>query len=271
MRNGSTSVGEAKQAATMTFWPSAASAGTVTLPDQVPSALTWNSSSIVNTPCWRSRSLKSTTSTSGLGAPWGGTHGVIDLTAITVWTGPDAGRRSNTPVCGSVPPGVGVVVVGDEGAGVDDEVVVDDEGAGVDDEGAGVDDEVVVDDEGAGVDDEVVVDDEGAGVDDEVVVDDAGAGVDDEVVVDDEGAGVDDEVVVSSATAAWTRPSCKTSAPSSAIRNLRTGSPWGDIGLLRRCHVPEHPRWSGLGAFAPSGLYQSDTTVINASGFRPLR
>src|SRR6266545_3875729 len=179
MRNGSTSVGEAKQAATMTFWPSAASAGTVTLPDQVPSALTWNSSSIVNTPCWRSRSLKSTTSTSGLEAPWGGTHGVIDLTAITVWTGPDAGRRSNTPVCGSVPPGV-------------------------------------------------------------VVVDDEGAGVDDEVVVDDEGAGVDDEVVVSSATAAWTRPSCKTSAPSSAIRNLRTGSPWGDIGLLRRCHVPEH-------------------------------
>jgi hypothetical protein len=162
---------------------------------------------------------------------------VIDLTAITVWTGPDAGRRSNTPVCGSVPPGV-----------------------------------VVVDDEGAGVDDEVVVDDEGAGVDDEVVVDDEGAGVDDEVVVDDEGAGVDDDVVVvSSATAAWTRPSCKTSAPSSAIRNLRTGSPWGDIGLLRRCHVPEHPRWSGLGAFAPSGLYQSDTTVINASGFRPLR
>src|SRR6266545_4263281 len=232
MRNGSTSVGEAKQAATMTFWPSAASAGTVTLPDQVPSALTWNSSSIVNTPCWRSRSLKSTTSTSGLEAPWGGTHGVIDLTAITVWTGPDAGRRSNTPVCGSVPPGVVVVVVDDEGAGVDDEVVVDDEGAGVDDEGAGVDDEVVV---------------------------------------DDEGAGVDDEVVVSSATAAWTRPSCKTSAPSSAIRNLRTGSPWGDIGLLRRCHVPEHPRWSGLGAFAPSGLYQSDTTVINASGFRPLR
>src|SRR6266545_4518166 len=212
MRNGSTSVGEAKQAATMTFWPSAASAGTVTLPDQVPSALTWNSSSIVNTPCWRSRSLKSTTSTSGLEAPWGGTHGVIDLTAITVWTGPDAGRRSNTPVCGSVPPGVVVVVVDDEGAGVDDEVVVD-----------------------------------------------------------DEGAGVDDEVVVSSATAAWTRPSCKTSAPSSAIRNLRTGSPWGDIGLLRRCHVPEHPRWSGLGAFAPSGLYQSDTTVINASGFRPLR
>src|SRR6266511_1758720 len=211
MRNGSTSVGEAKQAATMTFWPSAASAGTVTLPDQVPSALTWNSSSIVNTPCWRSRSLKSTTSTSGLEAPWGGTHGVIDLTAITVWTGPDAGRRSNTPVCGSVPPGV------------------------------------------------------------VVVVDDEGAGVDDEVVVDDEGAGVDDEVVVSSATAAWTRPSCKTSAPSSAIRNLRTGSPWGDIGLLRRCHVPEHPRWSGLGAFAPSGLYQSDTTVINASGFRPLR
>src|SRR6266545_3307206 len=189
MRNGSTSVGEAKQAATMTFWPSAASAGTVTLPDQVPSALTWNSSSIVNTPCWRSRSLKSTTSTSGLEAPWGGTHGVIDLTAITVWTGPDAGRRSNTPVCGSVPPGVVVVVVDDEGAGVDDEVVVDDEGAGVDDEGAGVDDEVVVDDEGAGVDDEVVV--------------------------DDEGAGVDDEVVVSSATAAWTRPSCKTSAPSS--------------------------------------------------------
>src|SRR6266540_3115603 len=239
MRNGSTSVGEAKQAATMTFWPSAASAGTVTLPDQVPSALTWNSSSIVNTPCWRSRSLKSTTSTSGLEAPWGGTHGVIDLTAITVWTGPDAGRRSNTPVCGSVPPGV--VVVG------------------------------VVDDEGAGVDDEVVDDDEGAGVDDEVVVDDEGAGVDDEVVVDDEGAGVDDEVGVSSATAAWTRPSCKTSAPSSAIRNLRTGSPWGDIGLLRRCHVPEHPRWSGLGAFAPSGLYQSDTTVINASGFRPLR
>src|SRR6266540_1717978 len=225
MRNGSTSVGEAKQAATMTFWPSAASAGTVTLPDQVPSALTWNSSSIVNTPCWRSRSLKSTTSTSGLEAPWGGTHGVIDLTAITVWTGPDAGRRSNTPVCGSVPPGVVVVVVDDEGAGVDDEVVVDDEGAGVDDE----------------------------------------------VVVDDEGAGVDDEVVVSSATAAWTRPSCKTSAPSSAIRNLRTGSPWGDIGPLRRCHVPEHPRWSGLGAFAPSGLYQSDTTVINASGFRPLR
>src|SRR6266545_1250720 len=161
----------------------------------------------------------------GLEAPWGGTHGVIDLTAITVWTGPDAGRRSNTPVCGSVPPGVVVVVVDDEGAGVDDEVVVDDEGAGVDDE----------------------------------------------VVVDDEGAGVDDEVVVSSATAAWTRPSCKTSAPSSAIRNLRTGSPWGDIGLLRRCHVPEHPRWSGLGAFAPSGLYQSDTTVINASGFRPLR
>src|SRR6266536_2608183 len=212
MRNGSTSVGEAKQAATMTFWPSAASAGTVTLPDQVPSALTWNSSSIVNTPCWRSRSLKSTTSTSGLEAPWGGTHGVIDLTAITVWTGPDAGRRSNTPVCGSVPPGV----------------VVDD------------------DDEGAGVDDEVVADDEGAGVDDEVVV-------------------------VSLATAAWTRPSCKTSAPSSAIRNLRTGSPWGDIGLLRRCHVPEHPRWSGLGAFAPSGLYQSDTTVISASGFRPLR
>src|SRR6266545_4361978 len=252
MRNGSTSVGEAKQAATMTFWPSAASAGTVTLPDQVPSALTWNSSSIVNTPCWRSRSLKSTTSTSGLEAPWGGTHGVIDLTAITVWTGPDAGRRSNTPVCGSVPPGVVVVVV-------------------VDDEGAGVDDEVVDDDEGAGVDDEVVVDDEGAGVDDEGVVDDEGAGVDDEVVVDDEGAGGDDEVVVSSATAAWTRPSCKTSAPSSAIRNLRTGSPWGDIGLLRRCHVPEHPRWSGLGAFAPSGLYQSDTTVINASGFRPLR
>src|SRR6266536_3588033 len=186
MRNGSTSVGEAKQAATMTFWPSAASAGTVTLPDQVPSALTWNSSSIVNTPCWRSRSLKSTTSTSGLEAPWGGTHGVIDLTAITVWTGPDAGRRSNTPVGGSVPPGVVVVVV-------------------VDDEGAGVDDEVVVDDEGAGVDDEVVVDDEGAGVDDEVVV-------------------------VSSATAAWTRPSCKTSAPSSAIRNLRTGSPWGISG-----------------------------------------
>src|SRR6266542_1842545 len=178
MRNGSTSVGEAKQAATMTFWPSAASAGTVTLPDQVPSALTWNSSSIVNTPCWRSRSLKSTTSTSGLEAPWGGTHGVIDLTAITVWTGPDAGRRSNTPVCGSVPPGVGVVV----------------------------------------------------GVEDEVVVGDEGAGVDDEVVVDDEGAGVDDEVVVATATAAWTRPSCKTSAPSSAIRNLRTGSPWGISG-----------------------------------------
>src|SRR6266542_3982103 len=83
---------------------------------------------------------------------------------------------------------------------------------------------------GAGGDDEVVVDDEAAGVDDEVVVDDEGAGVDDEVVVDDEGAGVDDEVVVVSATAAWTRPSCKTSAPSSAIRNLRTGSPWGISG-----------------------------------------
>src|SRR4029453_1088940 len=89
------------------YLPSSASAGTVSLPDQLPSAPTANTAKAVSVFWSMSRWLNSRTSTSGLGAPWGGTHGVTELTAITVRTGPEAGWRSNTPNSGP-----GVVVVG---------------------------------------------------------------------------------------------------------------------------------------------------------------